>query len=185
MGQPAIQAAHKVYLAAGVAGFPVSHYPVNGKVKVVQHHRAAEPQAGLGGRFKAGKFRIQLGLHIGVAVALAGHVFDVVLAGVNVDHIRGKCGQAAVVKHQVFVEQAVTALPEGGLNAIGQQKDFQNVFYFTDGAAAEQRHLFGYKARRLQQLALQAALFLQNGSGIQGIGEQIHGKPPDFNEFYP
>ena len=180
-----VQLAYKAHPAVAVHALPVAHYPVDRQVKVVGDDRAAEGQRGPDGLLKAAVFRIQFFLHPGRLVGNVRPKLDVAHAGVNVDHIRREGLQRTVVKDQVFIEQRVSALVEGGLDAVFQQKQLQDIFDLANGAAAHNGDFLFNQTLLLQQLALEAALFLQQVGRVQRIIKTVHGKIPPCRSHDP
>ncbi len=173
-GQLLVELPHKPHMPRGGAALAVAHHPVDRQVKVVEDDRAAKPERRFGRRLEPGQ-RVGALLRAGRGVlARLGPVLDVVAAGVDVEHLGRKGGEGPVVKDEIFVVEAVLPLIKLGLDAVCQQKQLEDVFYFADRAAAHQRDALGHKARRGREGAFEAALFLQDQGGVDGMVDDVH-----------
>ena len=174
--EPLVQPADKVGAPVDVPDVAVAHQPIVGAVKVVLDHRAAELlRQRLPHGFKMGVLRIQHRVDVGGAVGGGGQVGQVAPCGVDVDDIRVKRIQLRAAEHGILPILPVFALIKLCFNAVLQQEKTQLVGNLVGGGAAQNGNFFVQRMGVLrQQLAAQAALFAQQGFGIQGIVEAIH-----------
>ena len=174
--KPLVQPAEEMAAPAGVPDIPVAHQAVVRPVKVVLDDGAAELLLQcLPHRLKAAVLPLQHCLRLPGRCGRGGELCDVAPGGVDINYIGGEGIQLRRAEHGVLPILAVLRLVELRLDAILQQKQAQLVGHLVGGGAAQDGNFFVQRMGVLRrQLAADAALFAQKGSGVQRILEAIH-----------